>query len=72
MAVLPEFRSPVRRQGLGGVPNPYGLRRVGEKGSDVWGGGRYSITPEPTNSSPSYQAANCPGVMLRWGSSKQM
>ena len=28
------------------------------------------ITPEPTSSSPSYHAANCPGVMPRWGSSK--
>ena len=30
------------------------------------------ITPEPTSSSPSYHAANCPGVMPRWGASKRM
>lgn len=30
------------------------------------------ITPEPTSSSPSYHAANCPGVMPRWGVSKRM
>ena len=32
--------------------------------------GYASMTPEPTSSSPSYHAANCPGVMPRWGSSK--
>ena len=34
--------------------------------------GYSAMTPEPTNSSPSYQAANCPGVMPRWGSSKRI
>lgn len=31
-----------------------------------------SITPEPTSSSPSYHAANCPGAIPRWGSSKRI
>ena len=34
--------------------------------------GQFSITPDPTSSSPSYHAANCPGVMPRWGSSNRI
>ena len=30
------------------------------------------ITPDPSSSSPSYQAANCPGVTALWGASKVM
>lgn len=38
-----------------------------------WDRKNYSeIIPEPTSSSPSYHAANCPGVMPRWGASKRM
>lgn len=38
-----------------------------------WDRKNYSeIIPEPTSSSPSYHAANCPGVMPRWGVSKRM
>ena len=32
--------------------------------------GYASMTPDPTSSSPSYHAANCPGVIPRWGVSK--
>jgi hypothetical protein len=31
----------------------------------------YEITPEPTNSSPIFQATNCPSVMADCGSSKE-
>lgn len=38
-----------------------------------WDRKNYSeIIPEPTSSLPSYHAANCPGVMPRWGVSKRM
>lgn len=68
--VVPEWEKRQKKPAVGTVGCKKASR--GMRPHRFCRGNQRSMTPDPTSSSPSYHAANCPAVTPRWGSSKTM